>query len=50
MRMLAALLLIGLASEAWAKTDIFGMLACNPYEENKKPIIYVFDGECLFKR
>ena len=49
MRILAAMLLIGLASEAWAKSDISGMLACNPNDENKKPVIYVFDGEYLLR-
>ena len=49
MRILAAMLLIGLASEAWAKSDKSGMLACNPNDENKKPVIYVFDGEYLLR-
>ena len=44
MRIFAALLLLGLASEGWAETDISGMLACNPNDENKKPVIYAFDG------
>ena len=49
MRIFAAMLLIGLASEAWAKSDKSGMLACNPNDENKKPVIYVFDGEYLLR-
>ena len=49
MRILAAMLLIGLASEAWAQSDISGMLSCNPNDEDKKPVIYVFDGEYLLR-
>lgn len=44
MRICAALLLLGLASEGWAETDISGMLACNLNDEIKKPVIYAFDG------
>ena len=47
MRIFAALLLLGLASEGWAESGISGMLACNPNDENKKPVIYAFDGEYL---
>ena len=47
MRIFGALLLFGLASEGWAGSDISEMLACNPNDENKKPVIYAFDGEYL---
>tara|TARA_B100001093_G_scaffold385307_1_gene371150 strand:- start:398 stop:595 length:198 start_codon:yes stop_codon:yes gene_type:complete len=47
MRIFAALLLFGLASEGWAEADISEMLACNPNDENKKPVIYAFDGAYL---
>ena len=49
MRIFASMLLLGLASEGWAETDLFGMLACNPIDENKKPVIYPFDGEHLLR-
>tara|TARA_Y200000002_G_scaffold292454_1_gene246643 strand:+ start:302 stop:475 length:174 start_codon:yes stop_codon:yes gene_type:complete len=47
MRIFGALLLFGLASDGWAESDISEMLACNPNDENKKPVIYAFDGEYL---
>ena len=33
MRIFAALLLLGLASEGWAESGISGMLACNPNDK-----------------
>ena len=49
MRIFAALLLLGLASEGWAESGISGMLACNPNDKDKKPVLYAFDGEYLIR-
>ena len=49
MRIFAALLLLGLASEGWAESGIYGMLACNPNDKDKKPVLYAFDGEYLIR-
>ena len=49
MRIFAALLLLGFASEGWAEASISGMLACNPNNKDKKPVIYAFDGEYLIR-
>ena len=45
MRIFAALILLGLASEGWAETGISGMLACTPKDSQQKPVIYAFDGQ-----
>ena len=49
MRILAVILLFGLASEGWAETGISGMLACTPKDSQQKPVIYAFDGQYLLR-
>ena len=49
MRILAVIVLFGLASEGWAETGISGMIACNRNDKDKKPVIYAFDGEYLMR-
>ena len=49
MRILAVILLLGLASKGWAETGISGMLACTPKDSQQKPVIYAFDGQYLLR-
>ncbi|MDA9158946.1 hypothetical protein N9O21_00100 [Rhodobacteraceae bacterium] len=49
MRALLVALMLTVATQAGAGSDISGILACNPNKTGRKPVLYAFDGKYLLR-